>query len=88
MFCCFYLSSNDIIVFQKDPKKIESRCSVGGAYDVFKGPIHENPQWVLSVVRVDVSSPYLQGVWCSHMQGNQGHWTTLFSNIAAYKIFM
>ena len=30
--------------------------------DVIKGPMHENPQRVSSVVRVDVSGPYLQGV--------------------------
>ena len=30
--------------------------------DVIKGPLHENPQRVSSVVRVDVSGPYLQGV--------------------------
>ena len=30
--------------------------------DVIKGLMHENPQRVSSVVRVDVSSPYLQGV--------------------------
>ena len=30
--------------------------------DVIKGPMHENPQRISSVVRVDVSGPYLQGV--------------------------
>ena len=30
--------------------------------DVFKGPMHANPQRISSVVRVDVSGPYLQGV--------------------------
>ena len=30
--------------------------------DAIIGPMHEKPQRVLSVVRVDVSSPYLQGV--------------------------
>ena len=30
--------------------------------DVIKGPMHEKPQRVSSVVRVDVSGPYLQGV--------------------------
>ena len=30
--------------------------------DVIKRPIHENPQRVSSVVRADVSGPYLQGV--------------------------
>ena len=29
--------------------------------NVIKGPMFENPQRVSSVVRVDVSSPYLQG---------------------------
>ena len=31
--------------------------------DVIKGPMHENPQRVSLVVRVDVSGPYLQGVY-------------------------
>ena len=29
---------------------------------VIKRPMHENPQRVSSMVRVDVSGPYLQGV--------------------------
>ena len=29
--------------------------------DVIKGPIHENPKRISSVVRVDVSSPYIDG---------------------------
>ena len=36
--------------------------------DVIKRPIHENPQRVSSVVRDDVSGPYLQGV--SQLSGN------------------
>ena len=37
--------------------------------DVIKGPIHENPHRVSSVVRVDVSGPYLQVVtkFCLHV---------------------
>ena len=31
--------------------------------DVTKGAMHENPQRISSVVRGDVSSPYLQGVY-------------------------
>ena len=37
--------------------------------DVIKRPIHENPHGVSSVVRVDVSGPYLQVVtkFCLHV---------------------
>ena len=30
--------------------------------DVIKGPLYDNPRRVSSVVRVDASGPYLQGV--------------------------
>ena len=39
--------------------------------DVIKRPMHENPQSVSFVVRVDVSSPYLQGV-ITHKEGWDG----------------
>ena len=55
-------SSEEILCLFKENTKNAFSLDFEILSDVIKGPMHENPQRVSSVVRVDVSGPYLQGV--------------------------